>query len=113
MKMKLTDLDPHFLKCAEPLGYDHADEIDDVGAAEGLIMLCPACFWSNDGPVGTHSIIVWRPSVPRHVEPGPGRWDFEGHGYHDLTLKAPSASVQITGGCRAHFYIRNGKVDFC
>lgn len=112
-KLKLTDLDPHFLKCESPGHYDHADEIEDLGEAEGLIMLCPACFRSNKGDVGTHSIILWRPSVPRHIEPGPGRWDFVGTGYHDLTLKAGSSSVQITGGCRAHFYIRGGKVDFC
>jgi len=113
VKLKLTDLDPHFLKCTEPNGYDHADEIENLAEAEGMIFLCPACFWSNRGAVGTHSMIVWRPSVPRDVFPGPGRWDFAGSGYADLTLHAPSASVQITGGCKAHFFIRNGRVDFC
>jgi hypothetical protein len=113
VKLKLTDLDPHFLKCTEPNGYDHADEIENLAEAEGMIFLCPACFWSNRGAVGTHSMIVWRPSVPRDIEPGPGRWDFAGSGYADLTLHAPSASVQITGGCKAHFFIRNGRVDFC
>ena len=43
--MKLTDLDPHFLKCTEPLGYDYADEIEDLDEAEGMIFLCPACYW--------------------------------------------------------------------
>ena len=113
MKLKLSDLDPHFLKCTEPHGYDHCGEMDDIGDAEGMIFLCPACFWSNDGPVGTHAIIVWRPMVPRDVEPGPGRWDVVDTGYDDLTLKAGSSSVQITGGCKAHFFIRDGKVDFC
>ena len=111
--MRLTDLDPHFLKCTEPLNYDYTDETDDISAAVGLMFLCPACFWSNKGDAGTHSIIVWRPLVPREVEPGPGRWDFIGSGYHDLSLRAGSSSVHLRGGCRAHFYIRNGKVDFC
>lgn len=108
--MKLTDLDPHFLKCVSPGHFDHTNDVTD---ADGLCLLCPACFWSNNGAVGTHSIIVWRPSVPQDVRPAPGRWDFIGTGYADLTLKAGSSSVQITGGCRAHFFIRKGKVDFC
>lgn len=28
-------------------------------------------------------------------------------------LKAGSASVLLTSGCRAHFHVRRGKVDFC
>jgi hypothetical protein len=111
--VKLTELDPHFLKCTEPLGFDHADEIEDLAEAEGLMFLCPTCFRANKGATGTHSIIVWRPTVSRDVFPGPGRWDFVGTGYHDLSLKAGSSSVQITGGCRAHFFVRNGRIDFC
>ena len=108
--MMLADLDPHFLKLSGALSYSYTDNMVD---AEGLMFLCPACFWSNNGAAGTHAIIVWRPSVPSDVRPGPGRWDFVGSGYADLTLKAGSSSVQITGGCRAHFFIRNGRVDFC
>lgn len=111
MKLTLPDLEPHFLTRIERFRYKHTD---DIAASEGLSFLCPACFWSNNGKVGTHRIIVWRPSVPRDDErPGPGRWDFAGTGYADMTLTAASASVAIIGGCRAHFYIRQGKVDFC
>jgi hypothetical protein len=104
MKLTLPDLDPHFLKRTKPLAFKHTD---DIRLAEGLMFMCPACWWSNAGRGGTHRIIIWRPSVP------PERWHFEGTGYADLTLAAPSASVSISGGCRAHFFIRRGRVDFC
>ena len=103
LKLKLTDLDPRFLKCTSPGHYDHAA---DIAEAEGLMFLCPACFWSNEGAVGTHAMIVWRP-VPG---PCPG---FDGTGYADLSLKAGSSPVHVRGGCKAHFYIKGGRVDFC
>lgn len=64
--------------------------------------------------IGTHRIICWRPRVP--ITPsmvGPGRWDFEGTGYDDLSLVAGSSSVQILGGCAAHFFVRAGEVVAC
>jgi hypothetical protein len=101
MKLKLVDLEPHFLQRTSRFAYQHTD---DIAAAEGLTLLCPACYWSNSGRPGTHPSMLW---------PIAGRWGFSGTGYADLTLAAPSASVSIIGGCRAHFYIRRGRVDFC
>lgn len=104
MKLMLPDLEPHFLKRMSRFRYKHTD---DIAAAEGMIMLCPACYWSSNGNKDrTHAMIVWRPSPPRP-------WDFVGTGYSDLTLKAGLASVAIIGGCRSNFDIKRGKVDFC
>jgi hypothetical protein len=44
------------------------------------------------------------------MSPTPGRWDFQGTGLQDLTLVAGSSSVLLTGGCRAHFFVRDGEI---
>lgn len=105
--MKLADLDPRFIRRIDDTLFDFVEEIDQ---ADGLLFLCPACFGANGGPRGTHSIICWRPRVPLTTSPKRGRWEFEGSGLEDLTLVAGSSSVLLTGGCRAHFFIRNGEV---
>jgi hypothetical protein len=100
MKIKLPDLDPHFIA----LRYKHSD---DIAAADGMIMLCPACFWSSNGnKARTHATTIW-------LLPRPRCWGFDGTGYDDLSLKAGGASVTMIGGCRAHYSIQRGKVDFC
>jgi hypothetical protein len=102
MKLKLPDLDPRFIKQVSALRYKHSD---DIAAADGMMLLCPACFWSNNGN-GAHAMTIW-------LLPRPRCWGFEGSGYADLSIAAGSASVTIIGGCRAHFSIKRGKVDFC
>lgn len=88
----------------------YASEGVTIDTADGVCFLCPKCFEKNGGPVGTHSIICWRPRVPAEYRPGPGRWEFEGTGIDDLTLVAGSSSVKLEVGCQAHFHIVKGEV---
>jgi hypothetical protein len=106
--VRLVDLEPVFL-IIEEAGklYRHAD--DPVGA-DGVMFLCPKCFITNHGSVGTHSVICWAPHVPQTEDPKPGRWALKGTGYSDLTLVAGSSSILITKGCMAHFFIQNGEI---
>lgn len=106
--MKLADLAPHFLLIVDP---HHFKMVDAITEADGIEFLCPLCFTANSGPVGTHGIICWRPHVPQTIDPTPGRWQFQGNGYGDLTLVAGSSSVLLTKGCHAHFFIRCGEIQ--
>ena len=123
--MKLLDLDPHFIRrelrpchvgapgCLTVSEHnEHEWHIPcEMAEADGVIFLCPKCFVDNKGPEGTHSVICWRPRVPVGVPPAPGRWEFEGTGLTDLTLRASSSSILLTGGgCAAHFFITNGSI---
>lgn len=107
--MKLTELEPKFLKLCDPEGksFDTRAGFQDN---DGLWLLCPVCFKANSGPVGTHGIICWKPHVPQTIQPTPGRWSQTGSGFDDLTLVAASSSVLVIGGCNAHFFIRNGEI---
>lgn len=80
--------------------------------ADGVQFLCPLCFLKNRGSVGTHYVICWRPHVDPQIHPKPGRWEFHGRALEDLSLVAGSSSVQLQGGCNAHFFVRNGEVVF-
>ena len=112
--MKLTELEPTFLKWKDDSNFE---EIGDISAADGIMFLCPACFRKNRGPVGTHAIICWEPNVPQTTEPKPGRWNLLGSGYGDLTLVNGSSSVLVRGepGQPDHWHghIRNGEVVDC
>ena len=106
--MDLSALEPQFLLLESPGSYQH---VGTIAEADGVLFLCPVCFRSNGGEVGTHSVICWAPKVPLTESPGPGRWRFSGTGYADLTL-APSISLPGDDGCRAHFFVRNGQIVF-
>ena len=103
--MKLTDLDPHFIKRSAQFEYDYTD---DIKKAEGLSMKCPACHWAfargRGGVDNVHSITLWRPS---------GAWDFVGHDYRDLSAMSGRIVCEITTGCQSRFHIKAGRVDFC
>ena len=90
--MRLVDLKPTFLKRIDDKNFQL---IDSIAEADGVEFLCPKCFKGNGGPVGTHAIICWNPSVPQTTFPTPGRWNLGGTGYHDLSLVAGSSSVLI------------------
>lgn len=125
--MKLRSLEPHFIRreirpCGVGVGgcsvlsphTEHEWHVDTTFAeADGVMFLCPKCFETNGGPVGTHGVICWRPRVPAGIDPSPGRWEFEGSSIDDLSLRAGSSSVQLHGGCNAHFYVANGEIVFC
>ncbi len=107
MDLALQDLEPSFLKIEEANRYRMTQ--DPIGA-DGIDFLCPLCYERNGGPVGTHHVICWRPHVSPDISPKPGRWEFVGSGFHDLTLVAGSSSILLMGGCGAHFWIRQGRV---
>lgn len=109
--MRLTDLKPQFLKIADPKTWE---KVSTIAEADGVEFLCPACFKTNNGPIGTHAIVCWRPRVDQSHFPTGGRWNLEGTGLQDLTLVARSASVSLsTAPCKAHFFIRKGEIVFC
>jgi len=103
--MKLTDLDPKFLKIAAEQG--NYILTDDITQADGILFLCPECFKKNKGAEGTHSVKCWKKGIDASLFPKPGRWKFSGTGYDNLSLKP---SIQINGSCNAHFHITAGQI---
>lgn len=104
----LAALDPHTCGRADPVGWT-----EDVpwADADGMRFSCPKCWLENGGSdIGVHSVIIWQPHVPQTVTPIPGRWSMDGSSFDDVTLVAGSSSVQINGGCNAHFHIKVGHV---
>ena len=112
--MKLTDLDAKFLRYEPRDGQIFMSEVATIDEAQGIKFLCPKCFVTNGGPLGTHSVICWSRSrgVPDDAGPKPGRWRMEGTGLIDLTLQADppntGRSVQLNGGCAWHGHVTNG-----
>jgi len=108
--MRLIDLSPELLQYHTEGFRTFHRHVDTLSEANGVRFLCPRWFKDNGGPVGTHSIICWDPSVPQIARPGPGRWSMVGTGLHDLSLVAGSSSVLLTDGCRWHGFVENGLV---
>lgn len=109
--MRLAELEPQFLKITDE---NHWRTDTTIAECDGILFLCPVCFKTNNGPIGTHSIICWKPHVPQTQTPGPGRWNMLGDSVESLTLQAGSSSIYLTGtGCGAHFYITNGEIVGC
>lgn len=150
--MTLLDLDPHWCKLSTTSSWwcDREDgTLITMESADGILFLCPRCFQLNaarfadtpdlgcpPGHYGTHSVLCWRPRVPQTITPKPGRWEFTGTDFTDLSLVAGSSSVLLTSDmnvecaqckrtgasaddvcrycpCRAHFYVRAGHIEFC
>lgn len=105
--MKLADLKPKFLKIV------HASvwRITTLEDCDGIQFLCPKCFVANYGPMGTHSVICWKPHVSQTIPPISGRWNFEGTSVDNLSLKAGSSSVLLNSGCQAQFFVKNGMIE--
>jgi hypothetical protein len=114
--MRLTELEPSFVKFNVERNDGSGTRIDDINEADGIMFVCPLCLKNQAmHRPGVHSVICWEPSVPPHVGPKPGRWNFSGTGYEDLTLTAGSSSILLPGGpgkCGAHFFITNGEIIF-
>ncbi len=106
--MKLLELGPRFLKLSNDTSWRESELFSD---ADGIQFSCPLCYQNKGNSLqGVHSIICWQPQVPQTIYPVPGRWSFFGTGFNDLELKAGSSSILLTGGCKAHFFIRNGEI---
>ena len=101
--MRLTDLEPTFLKW-ESEGSFRRDVSSDK--ADGIMFLHPADFVKNGGPVGTTHIICWfRDRVPDTAMPGTGRWVRSGSDFAGLSLHP---SVAVDGW---HGWVKNGQVN--
>ncbi len=109
--MKLIDLDAEFIKLSDDTG--NMQVVDNIVKAQGIMFLCPVCYKNNSGGIGTHSIICWDLSVPQSISPKPGRWNLKGTGLNDLSLVNGSSSIALQGegGCKAHFFIRDGEIQ--
>lgn len=86
-------------------------QVDSLAEADGLQFLCPKCFATNGGNVGTHSVICWfEGKVPDNVDPKPGRWKPVGTGLDDLSFVPgrKSNSVLLVGGCGWHGFVKMG-----
>ena len=114
--MRLRELEAVFVRYVGDDGKSmHVGDPPDVALeqADALMFLCPKCFAENGGPRGTHRVICNRPRVPLRegTYVGPGRWEFMSSTIDDLSLVAGSSSVQLLGGCNAHFFVRNGAIE--
>lgn len=101
--------DDDFELVTGPREYRH--RVDTIAEADGISFLCPKCV---DDQGRGHSVICWfEGKVPDDATPGPGRWNPSGTGYSDLSFVpgAKSNSVQLNGGCNAHFLVANGMVE--
>ena len=107
--MHLCDLQPKWIRW-RPEG---TRIVQTAAEANGIRFKCPKCFVTNEGPVGTHSIICWAPGVPPTEYPTGGRWQLVGASFDTLTLVANSSSVAVEGGCKAHFFVQQGTIHFC
>ena len=111
--MKLAALEPCWVKTAPRGAIQH---LESAEGAEGIRFLCPDCFSKNGGPEGTHMVLCWSRSrgAPDDALPGPGRWIIAGESFESLSFAAEPGtdkrSVQLIGGCSAHFNITNGEV---
>lgn len=113
--MKLTDLEPEFLRYEGALDPVAFRRIETMEGANGIIFICPKCFHAN-GFVrpGVHSVVCWAPGVPIGIGlTDPGRWEMKGTSFADLTLVASSSSILLLAGCCAHFFITNGAIIGC
>lgn len=131
--MRLLDLEPQFRRLDQrPESWTEAPPgepdrvvhglrsyhvaVHSIADAQGVEFLCPKCFADNNGPVGTHMVMLWSRSrgVPDDATPGPGRWTLHGTSYADLTVHGDPVgnprSVQLNGGCGWHGFITNGEV---
>lgn len=108
-RVSLRDLEAVFLKHVD----DHVSMfVDTIAEADGIQFLCPKCYTANGGPIGTHLVRCWFVGhVPDDVDPKPGRWIAGGAGIDDLTFTGPqAASIQLTGGCSWHGFVKSGGV---
>ena len=96
---KLTELDATFVRHISDGNYD---EVTTIEEANGVIFDCPKC--------GRHSILVWDRSIPRHIEPGPGRTTMTGTSLEDLTLDPSIDLSQSEVGCKWHGFVKQGNV---
>lgn len=116
--MKLTDLEPEFLRYQlRADGHVMLPDAKGIHDAQGITFLCPHCVRALGGHRGAHSVICWSRSrgVPETAKPGPGRWSLVGTGFDDLSLMSEppfgARSIDLTSSCGAHFFVTNGEAN--
>lgn len=104
--MRLIELEPKFLRIIKFKN----DWVltDDFSKADGIWFYCPKCFPNKK--VSNHRIVCWQPHIQQSESLSVGRWYFIGSDYYDLSLIKGSFSIK--SGCQAHFYIRNGEIQW-
>lgn len=107
--MTLRELDPYFLKSVDDRV---SSRIAAIADADGIGFSCPECYRRAGTLDGVHGIVCWSPTVRADRSPGPGRWRMDGTSFDDLSLRAGSSSVLLTGGCAAHFFVTDGQIVF-
>lgn len=113
MKRSLKELEAEFIKLTSPDGSTLL-RIDNLKDADGITFLCPKCFETNKGNIGTHWVICWWVGIDLKISPKPGRWTPSGTGLDDLTfIPSPgrSCSVLLTAGCKWHGFVKDGEAS--
>ena len=93
----LRELEAYFTKYEDKDKYHH---VDTLAEADGVWLLCPACFVKNHGSVGTHMIMVGfvgRCPPGSYTQDGNGndtRWTVSGTGLDDLQC-LPSINLDV------------------
>jgi len=106
--MRLAELEAEFVRHV-PNGLKR---VETFAEAQGLMLLCPACWNKNGGSVGTHSILIWfaGKGVPDEERPAP-RWNAAGTSLEDLTI---TPSIDVTAGGKYpgewHGFVTNGNI---
>jgi hypothetical protein len=110
--MRLSELEPEWLREGDSRVTMRRMDDATPATAQGLLFLCPVCFKKNNGPVGTHSIIVWFKDrgVAADREPLPGCWAVTGTSFDDLTLQ-PSIDISENQPGEGHGFITNGLIS--
>lgn len=112
--MTLRELEPEFVRHETRDGRHYNIDVATIAEAQSVQFLCPVCYQKNQGPVGTHGVMVTfaNRGVPDHLgsqsrNGGPSRWTASGTGLDDLTL---TPSIDLTPGCTWHGFITGGQV---
>lgn len=132
--MRLSELEPCFMKSwveqhtpdewyegvKSPDGiHRYRKEVQLIAEADCIDFLCPVCFTKNNGPIGTHLVMVSFagcdiPDGCGSVDSTgkPSRWNIIGGStFEDLSL---NPSILLSGnGCGWHGYITAGEVTCC
>ena len=111
--MKLTELEPVWIRHEVREDGHYSIRVDSLAEADGIRFLCPKCYASNGGRIGTHQVVCWfEGRVSDDVQPGPGRWKPQGDSFENLSFVSgrKSNSVLLLGGCNWHGFVTNGEV---
>jgi len=103
--MKLIELEPEY-KLSNPDG--SLVTVNSLEEANCILFLCPVCYKNNNGPEGTHSILIPNNKTPDGLQINHPRWNMIGSSFEDLTV---NPSISLKAGCNAHFFIKNGNIE--